>query len=410
MGMPDYATRVRDQAMLMMQPIGAVAYLALLAVEKKDLREKAREAAPTFLVLAGIFLLGWSANKIAYADADWLEYIRFNDANTVIFDYTGAPAYEEVKDILDRYGVTETEYAAFANFVILGDDISADCAEEIAAYASKTRGAGMDFGTALAGAWNARFHDDFQGMNRFANLIFAAGVLLMLIARQFRMLVPMGSMIFASNAVWIYLYLKGRTPFRVTAPLFAAEAIGILALTLVGLRECDNLRKRRLLLGALCLTTVWMGMQSGKTQYRYLVSQKDGQEAYIKGLYEISDYCRSHPANRYLIGNVTYSFYAGGALDLQVYEPRNSYVTGTWIANSPVTNAYLEDYFADCDSIYLIVYAGETRFDEAAISYLSEKTGTEGALADAFTVSHGGRYEVYYFGGDTEDIFGYHRK
>jgi len=74
-------------------------------------------------------------------------------------------------------------------------------------------------------------------------------------------------------------------------------------------------------------------------------------------------------------------------------------LTGCWYSYSPPLQAYLQEYFSgEKDGVYLIVYDDEVQtLDTIAISYLQEKTHAEPVIADSFTLSHGGKYKVYYF-------------
>ena len=55
----------------------------------------------------------------------------------------------------------------------------------------------------------------------------------------------------------------------------------------------------------------------------------------------------------------------------------------------------MKDYFADCDTIYVVASADMEMQSGKVLSYLEERLGTAAYLHDTFTASHGGEYRVY---------------
>lgn len=122
---------VRYKAMLMIQPFGGIVWLGLALVQlgktgwsRERLLEKGKEAGRLLLIWAAIFLLGGFGNIIGYHSEGWKDFIKFSETRAQLFDYYGAPNYEDVKDILDRYNVTENVYDGFCNYNILDWEVS----------------------------------------------------------------------------------------------------------------------------------------------------------------------------------------------------------------------------------------------------------------------------------------------
>lgn len=126
---------LRSHAMLMIQPLGGVVYLLLCLMENREnLRSGWIRIAKWLAVIVSIFVIGLCGTAIGYHGREWAEYNRFNKVRSELLDYYGMPEYGEVQDILDRYGVTETEYTAFCRYVIIDREVPAECLEEIAEY------------------------------------------------------------------------------------------------------------------------------------------------------------------------------------------------------------------------------------------------------------------------------------
>lgn len=66
-----------------------------------------------------ISLTGSLGTLVGYPRERWEDYNRFLQTITVMLDYCECPEYEEVKDILDQYGVSDKEYTAFCRYVYM---------------------------------------------------------------------------------------------------------------------------------------------------------------------------------------------------------------------------------------------------------------------------------------------------
>ena len=147
---------VRYKAMLMIQPLGGIVWLGLALVQlgktgwsRERLLEKGKEAGRLLLIWAAIFLLGGFGNIIGYHSEDWKDFLKFSETRAQLFDYHGAPNYEDVKDILDRYDVTENVYDGFCNYNILDWEVSTDCIEELVEFQKQKAGQKITLGEAF---------------------------------------------------------------------------------------------------------------------------------------------------------------------------------------------------------------------------------------------------------------------
>ena len=121
-------------------------------------------------------------------------------------------------------------------------------------------------------------------------------------------------------------------------------------------------------------------------------------EQYMQGLVELYDYVDSHPECNYLMDSFSFSYYMGAVLDNRFNGPHNYMVSGTWFSYSPVMKQAMKQYFTDDQNgFYVILYDFGVEALEEILPYLEEKTGTIGVPEEELTVSHGGKYRIYYF-------------
>lgn len=137
--------------------------------------------------------------------------------------------------------------------------------------------------------------------------------------------------------------------------------------------------------------------QSGKQQYYYVASENRGKLTFMEGMYEIQDYCREHPENRYIMESVSASYYTGSALDARLAQSRNSVTSGCWYSNSPSMRAKLREYLGGAEELYLIIYQDGSESGHPAVRYLEEACGSGAQRTDEITTSHGGTYTIYHF-------------
>lgn len=391
---------LRSQAMLMIQPLGgAVCVFGYLTDREGGIEIKCRRIG-RFAIVAGLILLvGFAGQRLGYAGTGWKEYERFNAARTEMFDYYGKPDYDEVKPILDTYGVTQTEYAAFCNYVILDDSINADCAEELAEYAKSRQAVSMDMGTLLKRVWSMDGTAEALKLERCAWVAWLAVILWALVSGSCYLIVPLAGLALGKTAVWGYLIYGGRLPLRVKMPLISCEIL-LLGVLLARDYVQGEKPKRQKLLALLSGTAFAVFcLSTGKAQYHEVKETSSWQQGYMEGLIEIQEYCREHTDKRYLLDSWSFCYYRGSAFETRIYENGNSAYTGCWYSGSPAMKQYLQAYLGELqEDICLIVSEAAGSGEYYAVQYLTEKTGQEPELADRITVSWGGSYLVWEFG------------
>lgn len=396
---------LRTNAMLMIQPMGILTAAGVILLRKETFqsrecfRKGLTETGRILLISVGILLLTFIVNGAAYGGEGWKKYNQFNDAEEILFDYGGAPAYEEVREILNRYQVTEADYAAYRNYMILDWVISPECAQELAAFAEEHRES-VSFSELSDALRQNMISDSHWGLNRVLAVLWLAALLLAVVTKS-RWLAGGALGLFAGKLFsWSYLLYRGRFPLRVSMPLLAAELLLLLALVLCAERAVCGAPFLKCLGGILLFGFFITGFLSGKQQYRYILGENNGQGVFMEGMREIEAYCTASPEKKYILDAISMSYYKGSALETGIYGDRNNIVSGNWYSNSPGVRAYNAAYLSGEDGIYFLVYDDGRGTEHPGVRYLSQETGAVPELYDSFTASHGGTYLIYYFDGE----------
>ncbi|MGN0167141.1 MAG: hypothetical protein ACI4AB_03795 [Acetatifactor sp.] len=391
---------LRENAMLMLQPIGIAVWCGF-QLGNRDIafREKIKRQLEVILTVLFIVSVGTFADWVAYRSPEWKEYMSFKEARETLFDFYGTPEYLEVKGILDKYGVTEAEYTAYTHYVILDYDVSAECAQELAEYVKANRVRDKSFSSNLCQIAEQRFRGEYSRINKVSTAIWIMMFVWIIIQKSYHLLLPVTGLGISETVVWYFMIWRGRIPWRVTAPLFLCD---IFILTILLWKEFSEKKVhgtwRYGIFAGMLGVMLWNVCLSGLEQYKYVVQENRGCEILSQSMYEIEEYCRANPENRYLLGANSMIYFRGAPFDTRLTLTRNSVVTGNWFSNSPPSRRYLKNYLGEnAGGIYLIVYA-EAPIDFAALDYLEEKTKCAPIETDSFTTTSGAVYAVYCFG------------
>lgn len=387
---------LRSQAMLMIQPIGGSIYLLLCLMEQYSFRIKGKEILKWGLIISSVIVLGFVGDVLGYHDEEWRKYEKFNEARTAIFDFYGSPDYYEVEHILKKYNVSEKEYNAFCDYIILNWEVPSECVDELAEFARLQN--------------EIEFHElgeriikNFQNI-RFMGIL-KAGICLwvcsmgwVLFQCRWRLFPPLLVLIVTYTGIVVYLLYQGRTPERVMYPLTIGLSLFVIILQW---RDFTENGTKVWMLGYILLCGLIWGKlctDAGMIQYRTVKENNSRQQIYIEGLVEIREYCNKNLDNCYLLDSWSFCYYRGSAFDSRLYSQANCTLTGSWYSNSPVLRRHLKDYInQEQHTLCLIIYGSDESENSTAVHFLQEKTGKVAELAERLTVSHGGEYHVYRF-------------
>lgn len=394
---------LRSEAMLMIQPLGLAVFMGFY-VSKHQWKqaEKRKFLYKAGISVVGVVLIGMAGNWIGYFGTEWREYNKYNKARIALFDYYGAPDYEDVKNILDKYQVTKVDYEAYCAYVTVGGNISAECVEELADFAKDKRDNTADIYTLLQRSLGIIHQEDSLACSRLIGIMWISALIWVVVSGSFYLLYPIVALGVARTGVWCYLFYKGRILNRVSYPLFFCEIIFLLILVISSYVDSKKNNWQKFIISLICVVFIINGYKIGQAQYRYVCSINEGQAIYIEGLKEIKKYCMCHPERRYFLDSASFSFYKGSILEADIYEPGNGMYTGGWSGNSPVIREYFREYCGDeWKDFYLIVYddgnLSSVQSEYITVRYFVEKSGREPSISDRFSTSHGGSYIVWHF-------------
>lgn len=395
---------LRSDAMLMIQILGFGVCAGEFWTESEGER-KAWLCRTGRLVLgvAVIVLLGFLGTAIGYRGERWKDYDRSKEAIVELFDYYGTPEYDEVKDILDGYGVTATEYRAFRQYMLLSPKFGPDCLEELADYRKSTQTEEVSIPGIVRKALEMRGDAHFYGMWKALLAACAALILWIFLERRWAMFLPMVFLVTGSVMTEGYLIYRGRLPQRVILPLYFGEIVFTVVILLRGYLSgkggCGRLRRVVICLSALAVAAACVS--SGRRQYDSAQIQRHWQAAYRERLAEIYGYCGMNPENRYILSVGVINDYRSDVLETRLAGWHNCAYDSTWLSYSPVVNDFLRGYLdGQEDRIRLIVKDDGQEEEHPTVAYLAEALGKTPVLEETLSLSseEENEYLVWSFG------------
>jgi hypothetical protein len=398
------ALLLRSQAMLIVQPMGAAVWIGLnIPWNKKDAIRKAGDIASAFVVLAGVLFVSICGNAAGgYYGTDWRLYKEYNDYRVELFDYYGKPDYDSVKAVLDKYRVSEAQYNAYLEYTVINDYITNECEKELTEYVSKDERNRIS--EALEGVKSLYLEDYQWNINRFSMCAFIILVILTIVYRRFKLLLPGIGLVAAQVFTWSVLFYRGRVLMRVTVPVFACSALLCMALIIECVSRNDKseilssgMKKQNIVVAVCCVILIFTGFSSARQQYRYIHEANEGQSIFMEGMREIIAYCEAHGDNRYILESVSMGNYHGSALESGIYHPSNYVFSGGWFSNMPDVRKRMETYLNETEDMYLIIYSDGNEAEHPSVKYLEEYMGKSAECVDTIVTSPGGTYTVYRF-------------
>lgn len=390
---------LRNQSMLMAAPIG-LGVAGGFYLMRKDIPGKARLKAIAAMggCIFAIIVFGMLGEQLGYGDAKWREFRRAHEARVDLFDYYGCPPYEEIKDILQKYEVTQKSYAAFTQYVLLDEHITADCLEEIAQYQKSAAPKQLDLKQIFLDGFGVTATGGYSYINYYA--VFAVVLfVLWIVLRRSRELLFLGGILGAAEAaVFAYLLYMGRFPKRVILPLLFSIPLFLLALAVRDIYRKPLLPPQKI---AVCTLAILFGAGAFGTmtkQTTELVQLHKGDVILRAAMEDIYDYCSSKPNNRYLLDQQLTMYCDIYALDSLILQDRNCVIAGSWFGFSPSMKTWLSAYLGeDIQDIQVLVLEQEHMENNILLQYLEEKSMLTATQTDSFALSHGGTCLVYQF-------------
>ena len=423
------ALLLRPDAFLMIQPFGMSLWLGIVLVSKE--RRKIKKEIFYMAMLVILFGIAHLGNAAGYGSAKWKEFERYNAARTTLVDYTGIPAYEDVKEILDRYQVTQATYEAIA--VLVNGDVPVECMEELADYA-KAHSTEKTVTQILGELLRFWVQSGDFGVARSVTVIMGVTLLWIISTKKYRLFLPYVGILASHVVVFGYLIYRGRMPYRVTFPLQACEALMFMSIMLLAMKgrvrnrsekrlrnvklESEKMESEktgkvlaRLILCGLGIALIGIPAGiAGIRLYRYSAKVNANQKAYLQGTYEILDYCNEHKEEQFLVEEDILMYATAHVFETEMVKPRNAMISHCWYSAAPSMREKWDTYFEgrlgehteespkkvgnSFEFLRIIVREAEDYSKNPLLQRIMELTGDKPVVKEILEVSHGGRYAV----------------
>ncbi|MCR5675187.1 MAG: hypothetical protein K6G16_05685 [Lachnospiraceae bacterium] len=334
-----------------------------------------------FLLLAA----GWSMDRIGYAASDWNDFVRFFDARTEVYDFTGIPAYEGNEDFYDSIGLGRESVTLLENYNFgLDERIDTEAMEAVAKYAAgqlppRAERLAKALNSYIYRLHHAGFPVDHTWPQTDApwNLfLYVAYIAIAVISwhrtpegkstgyKAFRALWQPVLLFACRTALWLYILTRGRDPVRIMHPLCFVELSVLTGTFLMQtisarkevVRETGEHREtdpREMFVmavrGAAMLFVIVTGFVYLGNGFRLIGAERAKREAANAPYEALHAYCASHRDNLYFL-DVYSSVRESKPLFRETAKkgrPDNLDLLGGWAVKSPVWRDKLERFGFD---------------------------------------------------------------
>lgn len=397
---------MRYNAMLLMLPIGMSLFVLHILNSPNDNRKKAiKETAQALLLLVIVVVSLFLVSVVAYGSQKYREARTLNNLRMEIMDYNFVPEYADVKEILDRYNISENKYYALLNYNSYEWTESEKALEEIAEYVNNHNyERDKRLFNSFKQVWNKTLNYEF---GKLSGVIIGAWILvftMIVVYSKPSYLVVVGTYVVSKIISWGYLFYRGRVVGRVLLPLFVAENLVALSIMLscilINKKKNDKSKKlykviRISSIIALLFFMLIMAFRSARNQHRYLYSLSSGYEYMKEYKVFIDSYCDNHSENAYILSSEIYNYWPASIKDT-AKQKHNYTFSGGWYSLLPESREYTNDYCNSSENLYYIcLLPEEYSVSEYNLKFLEEKNGQSPQLEDELELPTGARAGVY---------------
>jgi heme/copper-type cytochrome/quinol oxidase subunit 2 len=345
--------------------------------------EHYRKFGLAFIGMILLIALGWGVNSIGYAHLDWDDFVRFFDARTEVYDFTGVPDYDRNSGFYGTMDLSGEEVELLENYNFgLDDKINADVMARVASYASRV-------GTPLSARMGKAVSDYLYRLrhagipeqytwpqtdapwNLLALLLYLSVFLLSFFSVRNRAF-SAGKRVWASlwqplllfaarTTLWMYILVRGRDPIRITHPLYFVEIAVLAGMLLVRQKApradvmqegADREENRRVVysLSVVLTATILIVAAIYATRVPSLISEEQERREEANEPYEeLREYCAEDLSVLYF-----FDVYSSVAETRPLFEeqektgdPDNLDLLGGWAVKSPAWQEKLETFGVD---------------------------------------------------------------
>lgn len=397
---------LRRDPMLMVQPIGMCVVGAFLLIKWMNktinFKECIAEIGRILIPLVAVLVVFFVGNNIIgdYSSAEWRHYKQYNDLRTQLSDFYGYPEYEECKDVLDKYGVSELEYYGVGRYYLLDNVLENECMEELVSIASASYK--EEHPVTLIGVLKRMInyfrYDRCFGYEIAVPAMYLFVGLSFLFHKKWKEMLPIVVLFGSRYLIFAYLIIRGRITSGVINILFFAELYLLLAIFVKSFfanRE-EVKRHNGIFYAASFIFVLLMSLAISRSYTeadRVYAFNKD----YETGIMRLYNYMEDKKGGFIVCDEVT-TYYMGTALDTKRHQRQNSLVAGGWFYNSPMMNEAVRQYKQKySDNMYCVVFKDVPAFDHSYVfELLPEKYDVTLKLEDTLHWEEMGlSYEVY---------------
>lgn len=376
---------IRRQVGLLSLPFVLCAYVfRVLHVPAQERKRECTEKAKWFVILAIGMLLCSVIHGICYSSEEWKEYSSYNDARTLLYDYTDFLSTESYKENCEAYGMTSTEYDVLYHYNnMLEPSIDAERMQEIADKVS----AGMDgkvINVATIKDSIYKYYLQVRYNDTPFNYIWLGTVCLLAVVciccKAWLRLGVLGVLEIGRSLVWIYLIWQGRFPERVSVSLYLIEILLLLGmLQMTASKVKWNAAKKVWVEWGLTVLLISACAFEWKDIFRELEYRHEVQ----KDWEALKEYCAERPETIYMMDVFSVVTYAESQYSKDL---ENMKIMGGWLSASPLS----EQVFAQMGAkdAAEALYSGRVRLlakEEKELHWL--ESYLEGRFGDCELVS-----------------------
>lgn len=401
---------IRKEVFFMSLPLIVLIILSrefMINAEKAKNAENYKTKSKTIFIFALCMLCAIAASfiieKAAYSSENWKDFKKYNDARTKISDYYGWPAYDEIKEILDSYEISEDEYTSFSRGNInFSSKFSTEAVCRIADYAEETRKTVLN-PVSIKAIVKQMFIEWYFSIKQFAGIviiIFCVTNIIFAIRRKKYGYCPITILGVMYESLFIcYFVYRGRYPEKVAHVLNITQLIFQMTLLMQiaaakgkvqsekEKNEAHPAKRYIVSAFAVCAIAVLSGIFTAKEikdAREYTVYWSD----YLEEDNILTDFCRENSGNIYIVSTSVGSFLCDYMLDDSNIYARNAVYLGFWTADSPLLDKKLGE--SSITDISKALTEGENVYyiqrEEEDTDYLTDYYASQGIKVHTETV------------------------
>lgn len=398
------ACAVRDTSMILVQPVGIMAFCGLLLLQeatKGGFKKALRRLICCGVIAVSVLAVTKIASFVSFRSEEWKEWLKYNEARVYLTDYEPAIPYTHLSDILEKYNISQEEYDAAVQYRIRYDDnkFKGECLDELIPRLKEIRHEKLNMRRLFEATRQLLFtSSEFWHLHQITAAFFLLLMIVAVVSGRYRALLST-LLVFGGYFVGIvFLAYRDRFVLRVMMPYYLGTLflLNVALISLVKEIHIDKLRGKiaAIVTGILALAMVGFMLQIGRVQFAYMRAQNHVVNAtcYAENR-EIMNYCNARPDRHYVL-DMSYARFVSAEIFEHNYFGRTNYIySGSWYSNTPEMFEYCRDYIAD--GCYYMVYETQQFYGLDGLEFYTKMFGTEPVIEDKFKLSSGATMWVW---------------